>query len=249
MQASAGGRNRDWRRTARARGERDDGIFSRSRAQRVAAAVLAVRRGLVRHRRYRHHECAPPHHDSGALEAVREGGRRNGVARSSGAHRRRRVSEAHARIGRGEGRSARRIDRSVHRRSRSQARTPAGRGARERTARSCDSPPRDSSRQSTSVRQRQKKLREVASAGGGNDEEMTDYTRREQFGWCMYDFANSAFYTTVITLFLGPYLTALATNAADASGYVHPLGIPIYARSFWSFAAGVSVAVQVLFLP
>lgn len=78
---------------------------------------------------------------------------------------------------------------------------------------------------------------------------MSDYSKREQVGWCMYDFANSAFYTTVITLFLGPYLTALATNAADASGYVHPLGIPIYARSFWSYAVSFSVILQVLFLP
>ncbi len=78
---------------------------------------------------------------------------------------------------------------------------------------------------------------------------MNDYTRREQVGWCMYDFANSAFYTTVITLFLGPYLTALATNAADLNGYVHPLGLPVYARSFWSYSVSVSVALQVLFLP
>jgi UMF1 family MFS transporter len=78
---------------------------------------------------------------------------------------------------------------------------------------------------------------------------MTDYSKREQVGWCMYDFANSAFYTTVITLFLGPYLTALATNAADASGYVHPFGLPIYARSFWSYAVSVSVILQVVFLP
>jgi UMF1 family MFS transporter len=78
---------------------------------------------------------------------------------------------------------------------------------------------------------------------------MNDYSKREQVGWCMYDFANSAFYTTVITLFLGPYLTALASNAADASGYVHLLGLPIYARSFWSYAVSVSVILQVLFLP
>jgi UMF1 family MFS transporter len=78
---------------------------------------------------------------------------------------------------------------------------------------------------------------------------MSDYSKREQVGWCMYDFANSAFYTTVITLFLGPYLTALATNGADASGYVHPLGLPIYARSFWSYAVSLSVILQVLFLP
>jgi len=78
---------------------------------------------------------------------------------------------------------------------------------------------------------------------------MTDYSKREQVGWCMYDFANSAFYTTVITLFLGPYLTALASNAADAGGYVHPFGLPIYARSFWSYAVSVSVILQVVFLP
>jgi UMF1 family MFS transporter len=78
---------------------------------------------------------------------------------------------------------------------------------------------------------------------------MTDYTKREQVGWCMYDFANSAFYTTVITLFLGPYLTALATNGADAAGYVHPFGIPVYARSFWSYAVSLSVILQVIFLP
>lgn len=78
---------------------------------------------------------------------------------------------------------------------------------------------------------------------------MIGYSKREQVGWCMYDFANSAFYTTVITLFLGPYLTALATNAADPGGYVHPFGLPIYARSFWSYAVSVSVILQVLFLP
>jgi UMF1 family MFS transporter len=78
---------------------------------------------------------------------------------------------------------------------------------------------------------------------------MSDYTKREQVGWCMYDFANSAFYTTVITLFLGPYLIALASNAADPGGYVHPLGMPIYARSFWSYAVSLSVILQVLFLP
>ena len=78
---------------------------------------------------------------------------------------------------------------------------------------------------------------------------MTEYTKREQVGWCMYDFANSAFYTSVITLFLGPYLTVLTTNGADASGYVHPFGIPVYAKSFWSYAVSVSVVMQVIFLP
>ena len=41
--------------------------------------------------------------------------------------------------------------------------------------------------------------------------------KRETFGWAMYDWANSAFSTTVGTVFLGPYLASLATVAAKAS--------------------------------
>ena len=44
--------------------------------------------------------------------------------------------------------------------------------------------------------------------------------KREIFGWYMYDWAISAFSTTVGTVFLGPYLAALARAAADASGMV-----------------------------
>jgi MFS transporter, UMF1 family len=75
------------------------------------------------------------------------------------------------------------------------------------------------------------------------------YSAREQRGWYFYDFANSAFASTVVTLFLGPWLTVLARNAADANGLVHPLGIPVDARSFWSYLIALSVFSQVLFLP
>jgi UMF1 family MFS transporter len=78
---------------------------------------------------------------------------------------------------------------------------------------------------------------------------MTEYSAKEQRGWYMYDFANSAFSTTVVTLFLGPYLTALAKSAADANGYVHPFGIPVDARSYWGYIVSLSVILQVLFLP
>lgn len=71
----------------------------------------------------------------------------------------------------------------------------------------------------------------------------------EQRGWYVYDFAQSAFSTTVVTLFLGPYLTALAKSAADASGMIHPLGIRVDPRSYWSFLVSLSVILQVLFLP
>ncbi|MBV8844413.1 MAG: MFS transporter [Bryobacterales bacterium] len=72
---------------------------------------------------------------------------------------------------------------------------------------------------------------------------------REKRGWYLYDWANSAFATTVIALFLGPYLTVLAKAAADPSGYIHPLGIRIDPRSFWSYMVGLSVAAQVVVLP
>lgn len=71
----------------------------------------------------------------------------------------------------------------------------------------------------------------------------------EQRAWCVYDFGQSAFSTTVVTLFLGPYLTALAQSAADRNGMLHPLGIPVNALSYWSYLISVSVMLQVLFLP
>jgi len=73
--------------------------------------------------------------------------------------------------------------------------------------------------------------------------------RREQVGWYFYDWANSAFSTTVITMFLGPYLTSVTQNAADASGFVYPLGIPVQADSFFAYMVSLSVVLQVFFLP
>ncbi|MGJ5818795.1 MFS transporter [Paludibaculum fermentans] len=75
------------------------------------------------------------------------------------------------------------------------------------------------------------------------------YSRGEQRAWYMYDFANSAFASTVVTLFLGPYLTELAKAAADATGHVHPLGLTVDARSYWSYLISLSVLTQVIFLP
>jgi MFS transporter, UMF1 family len=71
----------------------------------------------------------------------------------------------------------------------------------------------------------------------------------EQRAWYVYDFANSAFASTVVTLFLGPYLTSLAKNAAGADGFVYPLGIPIEPRSWWGYMVALSVMTQVIALP
>jgi UMF1 family MFS transporter len=73
--------------------------------------------------------------------------------------------------------------------------------------------------------------------------------KREIFGWAMYDWANSAFSTTVVTVFLGPYLTSITKAAADASGMVYLLGVPIRYDSFFTYIISASVLLQVTFLP
>lgn len=74
-------------------------------------------------------------------------------------------------------------------------------------------------------------------------------TRIERTGWYFYDWANSAFYTTVVTVFLGPYLTGITENAADANGFVSILGIPVYHGSFFAYVVSLSVLLQVFILP
>ncbi len=69
-----------------------------------------------------------------------------------------------------------------------------------------------------------------------------------QRAWYFYDFAASAFTTTVITVFLGPYLTSVAKSAA-INGYIDLFGLNIFADSFFSYCISVSVILQVLVLP
>jgi UMF1 family MFS transporter len=77
--------------------------------------------------------------------------------------------------------------------------------------------------------------------------------RREQVGWYFYDWANSAFYTTVVTVFLGPYLTGIAKAAAESLGegntFVYPLGIKVFYGSFFPYVVALSVGLQMVFLP
>jgi UMF1 family MFS transporter len=72
---------------------------------------------------------------------------------------------------------------------------------------------------------------------------------REIVGWSFYDWANSAFPTTVGTVFLGPYLTSVTKAAADPTGFVHPLGIAIAAGSFFPFLISIAVLLQLATLP
>ena len=72
--------------------------------------------------------------------------------------------------------------------------------------------------------------------------------RRQRRAWYAYDWANSAFSTTVVTVFLGPYLTGIADDAADPEGFVHPFGIPVRAGSLFPYAVSLSVALSVVLM-
>jgi UMF1 family MFS transporter len=75
--------------------------------------------------------------------------------------------------------------------------------------------------------------------------------KKEIFGWAMYDWANSAFSTTIGTVFLGPHVASLARAAAEAAGTTNVsfLGIPVAPDSFLPYCISFSVGMQVLFLP
>ena len=79
--------------------------------------------------------------------------------------------------------------------------------------------------------------------------EISKSTKRERLGWYLYDWANSAFSTTVVTVFIGPYLSTIATNAADAGGNIYPLGIKIFSESYYPYLISLSVFLQLIILP
>jgi MFS transporter, UMF1 family len=95
--------------------------------------------------------------------------------------------------------------------------------------------------------------------------------RREQRGWVFYDWANSVFPTSVITVFGALYLTAVAADAAiadkatngpnpcpaDADGNANKLvdcqigilGMHFQAGSLWGYLLAVATVIQVLVVP
>ncbi len=85
--------------------------------------------------------------------------------------------------------------------------------------------------------------------------------RRDQRAWCWYDWANSVFVTSVITVFFSLYLTTVAVNDARASGQACPtrnalvgcdislFGLQFPAGSLFGYLLAASTALQVLVLP
>jgi len=95
--------------------------------------------------------------------------------------------------------------------------------------------------------------------------------KREQRGWCWYDWANSVFPTSVTTVFGSLYLTSVAASAAiadtgrngsnpcpaDAAGKTDKLkdcdvslfGLDFAAGSLWGYLLSFATIIQVLIVP
>ncbi len=81
----------------------------------------------------------------------------------------------------------------------------------------------------------------------------------EQRAWCAYDWANSVFQTSVLTVFLSLYLTSVVEADARAGGQPCPttlrdcavsvFGWPVQAGSVFGFLLAASTVVQLLVLP
>lgn len=91
----------------------------------------------------------------------------------------------------------------------------------------------------------------TAASSGENTNRAMVNDRREIFGWAMYDWANSAFSTTVVAALFGPYLTALAQSAVGDNGVVLSLGPlgDVTAKSLFPYCTSLSVFLQVFLLP
>jgi UMF1 family MFS transporter len=71
-------------------------------------------------------------------------------------------------------------------------------------------------------------------------------SKREIFGWAMYDFANSAFATTILAVIFNQYF---ATVVAGGERGVDILGLHLHGASFFTFTLSVSMFLSALFSP
>jgi UMF1 family MFS transporter len=70
--------------------------------------------------------------------------------------------------------------------------------------------------------------------------------KREIFGWAMYDFANSAFATTILAVIFNQYF---ATVVAGGERGVEFFGIRLHGASFFTFSVAISMAISAVLAP
>ena len=74
---------------------------------------------------------------------------------------------------------------------------------------------------------------------------------REIFGWVAFDWANHAYFTLVLGVLIGKYLTTLAHDAVGENGAILSFGgyDLVTEKSLYPYSVGLSVFLQVFFLP
>ncbi len=70
--------------------------------------------------------------------------------------------------------------------------------------------------------------------------------KREIFGWAMYDFANSAFATTILAVIFNQYF---ATIVAGGERGIEFLGFRLHGASFFTFSVALSMGVSAVLSP
>lgn len=74
--------------------------------------------------------------------------------------------------------------------------------------------------------------------------------RKQIFGWLMYDWANSAFFTTVVSVLIGPYMASLAEKAVGPDGLIADIYFTrITPKNLYGVCIAISVIAMVAFLP
>ena len=77
-----------------------------------------------------------------------------------------------------------------------------------------------------------------------------DQSAAQRRAWFRYAWGSHAFPTTVLSVFLGPYLTDTARNAAGSdNGYVSVLGLHLRADSYYPFTVAAAVVLELCLLP
>jgi UMF1 family MFS transporter len=78
----------------------------------------------------------------------------------------------------------------------------------------------------------------------------TNPLHTQRRAWFRYAWGSHAFPTTVLAVFLGPYLTDTARNAAGSdTGYVAVLGVHLRADSYYPFTVAAAVILELCLLP
>jgi UMF1 family MFS transporter len=70
--------------------------------------------------------------------------------------------------------------------------------------------------------------------------------KREIFGWAMYDFANSAFATTILAVIFNQYFAKVVAGGEKG---VHLLGFQLHGASFFTFSVSLSMAISAVLSP